>query len=349
MTARILPHSRVDEFVSRIMQRVEVIAPRRVEGGDVFYGPINSPAEVAWDYGHAVDPLKRWLAPQRETLLWFSKNGKLQVEAGLDERERVFLGVRCCDVAGVKVFDELYGGDLPDPYYQSRRQRSTLIALTCQTPPWETCICVCCEGGPFLTRGKGYDQQWTALPDGMLIEIDSDRGEALARAHDDLLLPAEPDHLAARYRLAREAETKFGPFRSYIAAAMSKLSTNEVLPEVWPQVADRCTECGGCAFLCPTCCCFTVTDRWQSPDSGERERHWDACTRACYTREASGHTPRPALGDRLRHRFFHKISYQWAQRNGRQACVGCGRCIMTCMAWAHMSAVTEGVRRGEMK
>jgi len=343
MTARMVPHSRVDEFVARLMEAAEVIAPRRVEGGDVFYGPISSPAEVAWDYGTAVEPLKRLLVPQRETVLRFSVNEGIHVAAEMDERERVFLGVRCCDVTGVTVFDALYGGDIPDPYYMSRRQRSILIALTCQQPPNDTCFCVCCEAGPFLT--KGYDQQWTSLPDGMLVEIGSDRGLTLARAHDDLLLPAEPDHLAARYRLAREAETKFSDFRSYIAAAMRKLTMNEVLPEVWEQAADRCLECGGCTFLCPTCSCFTVTDRWEGPQ-GLRERHWDACLFRCYAREASGHNPRAELGDRMHARFFHKISHQWAQRNGRQACVGCGRCVMTCLGWAHTPAVTEGIRRG---
>ena len=345
MTARMLPHNRVDELVARLMKSVEVIAPRRVEGGDVFYGPISSPAEVAWDYGTAEEPLKRLLAPQRETLLRFSLNEGIHVEAEMDERERVFLGVRCCDVTGVSVFDALYayGGDTPDPYYASRRQRSTLIALTCPQPPNDTCFCVCCEAGPFLP--KGYDQQWTVLPDGILVEVGSERGEKLAQAHGDLLLPAETGQVAARYRLAREAEQQFGDFRSYIAAAMRNLAMNEVLPEVWQQAADRCLECGGCAFLCPTCCCFTVTDRWEGPQ-GLRERHWDACTRTCYNREASGHNPRPQLSDRLRSRFFHKISYQWAQRNGRQACVGCGRCVITCLGWAHTPAVTEGIRRG---
>ena len=346
MTARVLPHNRVDEFVSRLMKRAQVIAPRRVEGGDVFYGPIATPAEVAWDYGTAVDSLKRLLTPQRETVLRFSKNEGYHVEAELDEQERIFLAIRSCDMSGVLVYDALYGGDPADPYYMSRRQRATFLTLSCPAPPDETCFCVCCEGGPFLT--KGYDQQWTALPDGMLLEIGSPRGEALCQAHDDLFLPADPDDLGARYRLAREAEEKFGDFRSYIAAAMRKLSTNEVPPEVWEQLADRCLECGGCAFLCPTCCCFTVTDRWEGP-GGLRERHWDSCHFSAYAREASGHNPRPELADRMRARFFHKISHQWARRNGRQACVGCGRCVSTCLGWAHTPAATEAIRRGAMK
>jgi len=344
MTARLLPHNRIDDFVARLVGSAEVIAPRHVDGGDVFYGPIDSPAEVAWDYRTAVEPLKRFLLPQRETILRFWKDDGIHVEPEYDERERVFLGVRCCDVAGVGVLDAMYGGEIPDPYYLSRRERSTFIALTCQQPD-EHCFCVCGDAGPFLD--KGYDQQWTALTDGMLVEIGSERGESLAKAHEDLLEPAEVEHIAARHRLAREAEQKFSDFHAYIAAAMRMLTMNEVQPEVWEQAADRCLECGSCTFLCPTCSCFTVTDRWDDRE-GFRERHWDACLYSCYAREASGHNPRPERANRLRNRFFHKVSHQWAQRNGRQACVGCGRCVVGCMGWAHMPAVTEAIRRGVM-
>jgi sulfhydrogenase subunit beta (sulfur reductase) len=344
MTARMLPQNRVDEFVARLMQSAEVVAPRRVEAGDVFYGAVADPGEIAWDYGTAVEPLKRFLLPQREPMLRFSTDGRVHVHAEYEERDRVFLGVRCCDVSGVAVLDAMYGGDPPDPYYMSRRERSTFIALTCQQPE-EHCFCVCGDAGPFLAGG--YDQQWTALPEGMLVEIGSERGEALVRQNEDLFDEAEVSQVAARYRLAREAETKFGDFRSYVAAAMRQLSMNEVAPEVWEQAAARCMECGGCTYLCPTCSCFTVTDRMEGSD-GVRERHWDACLYSCYAREASGHNPRPERADRLRARFFHKISHQWAVRNGRHACVGCGRCVVACMGWAHTPAVTEGIRRGVM-
>jgi sulfhydrogenase subunit beta (sulfur reductase) len=345
MTARMLPRSRLEQFVARLIETAQVIAPRRLGGGDVFYGPISSASEVAWDYSTAVEPLKRFFLPQRETVLRFSSDERMHVEPQYDEQERVFLGVRGCDVAGIEVLDAMFGGEITDPYYMNRRERSTLIALTCQEPDWH-CFCVCCEAGPFLT--KGYDQQWTALPDGMLIEIGSQRGAALADANGDLLVPAEVEHVAARHRLAREAEQKFGEHHAYVAAAMRKLSMKEVDPQIWDQASDRCVECGGCTFLCPTCSCFTVTDRWEG-EEGLRERHWDACLYSCYAREASGHNPRPERADRMAARFFHKLSYQWAQRNQRHACVGCGRCVVACMGWAHMPAVSEGIRRGAIK
>jgi formate hydrogenlyase subunit 6/NADH:ubiquinone oxidoreductase subunit I len=82
-------------------------------------------------------------------------------------------------------------------------------------------------------------------------------------------------------------------------------------------------------------------------EGGVRERHWDACNYACYTREVSGHNPRKEQGQRLKNRFFHKLSYQFVLRNGRHACVGCGRCAFVCPGETPMPEVTASIRRGE--
>ena len=345
MTSRLLAHGKVDEFVGRLLKSAEVIAPHRTPGGDLLYAPVDTASEVSWDPGIPMESLKRFLMPQRETILQFSKNGKMSVSAVYDDKPKVFLAARCCDVTGVSVLDAMFGGTYQDPYYLMRRGQSTFIALTCQQPD-TNCFCVCGDAGPFLK--KGYDQQWTWLPDGMLMEIGSEQGQRLADAHADLLVPAELEHLKRRHQLAKEAEGRFGDFRAYVAGAMRKLSMEEVESEVWEQLADHCVDCGGCAFLCPTCSCFTTTDRFDGAE-GIRERHWDACSYSCYAREASGHNPRAHRKTRLHARFFHKLSHQWAQRNARHACVCCGRCLTTCLAWAHMPAAAEAIRRGAMK
>ena len=238
-----------------------------MEGGELLYTTVTSPEEVAWGPGIPVEPLKRFLMPQRETILRFSKNGGLDVSAVYDDRPRVFLAARCCDVTGVSVLDAMFGGTYKDPYYLMRRDQSTFIALSCQQPA-PTCFCVCGDAGPFLKRG--YDQQWTALPEGMLVEIGSPRGQELLDAHADLFQPAELEHIKRRHQLAKEAETHFGDFRAYVAGAMRKLSMEEVEGQVWQQLADRCVDCGGCAFLCPTCSCFTTTDRFDGHDGRAR-------------------------------------------------------------------------------
>ena len=66
---------------------------------------------------------------------------------------------------------------------------------------------------------------------------------------------------------------------------------------------------------------------------------WDACLYEGFTREASGHNPRAAKAERLKRRFFHKMSYQYMEVMGRHGCVGCGRCVATCMGGLDISTL----------
>jgi formate hydrogenlyase subunit 6/NADH:ubiquinone oxidoreductase subunit I len=78
-----------------------------------------------------------------------------------------------------------------------------------------------------------------------------------------------------------------------------------------------------------------------------RCRTWDSCQYPAFTLEASGHNPRPKKGDRVRRRFFHKVSAQYFQRDGDVGCVGCGRCVQVCLGTADMPAVVAAIRKGE--
>ena len=60
-----------------------------------------------------------------------------------------------------------------------------------------------------------------------------------------------------------------------------------------------------------------------------RNRIWDSCQFDCFTRQASGHNPRPTFRERYRQRVMHKLSF-CADRYGTVGCVGCGRCVTEC-------------------
>jgi formate hydrogenlyase subunit 6/NADH:ubiquinone oxidoreductase subunit I len=127
---------------------------------------------------------------------------------------------------------------------------------------------------------------------------------------------------------------------------MRRISTGRVTQALWDALGDWCLECGGCNFICPTCYCFSVKDR-RADGSWLRCRTWDSCQYAAFTLEASGHNPRKQQGDRVRRRFFHKVSAQYFQRDGEVGCVGCGRCITVCLGTTDMPAVVEAIRKGE--
>jgi sulfhydrogenase subunit beta (sulfur reductase) len=100
------------------------------------------------------------------------------------------------------------------------------------------------------------------------------------------------------------------------------------MPAFWNGIAETCLGCGACTYLCPTCHCFDFYEEATSSGHGKKRVH-DACMFASFSREASGHNPRPKPADRMRQRVMHKFSYTH-ENFGRIFCVGCGRCVRFC-------------------
>jgi formate hydrogenlyase subunit 6/NADH:ubiquinone oxidoreductase subunit I len=307
---------------------------------------VSSPDDVRWDYQNSLTPLKRFLFPPSDPMLrWTQTNGRPSaVEPVYDDKERVFLAVRPCDVSAVLILDRSFGRDPEDVQYTRRRQRSALIALAC-TEPGPNCFCVCANAGPFLDQG--YDVQLTRLAHGYLVEVGTEKGASLLSGCESLFDPAPAAALDARQRLAREAENQFGEDKAYFAAALRQVTFNRVSDDLWRGMGELCLGCGGCAFVCPTCHCFATADCTDS-GGGCRLRLWDSCLYEAYTLEASGHNPRAERGQRVKARFFHKLSYQFAQKLGAHGCVGCGRCVTACLGSNDMPAVTARIRRGAL-
>jgi heterodisulfide reductase subunit C len=133
-----------------------------------------------------------------------------------------------------------------------------------------------------------------------------------------------------------------------MATGIRKVTARKVAEEIWRRMAARCIECGGCSFVCPMCTCFDVADLQESGDCGRRERSWDCCQYAGYSREASGFNPRPDKTSRFKRRFHHKLSYFNLLADGVHGCVGCGRCVQTCFGEVDMPAVVNAIRTETM-
>jgi len=99
---------------------------------------------------------------------------------------------------------------------------------------------------------------------------------------------------------------------------------------VWEEAGQACLACGSCTNVCPTCNCYNVIDR---PDlSGQKSsilRCWDACTLENYSEVAGGEDFREARSSRLKLWYTHKLQ-AYISKYGNPACVGCGRCVVTC-------------------
>ncbi len=179
-----------------------------------------------------------------------------------------------------------------------------------------SCFCTSVGGAPDDTTGM--DIMLTEASDRFVVQVNTEKGRALlqglslAEFHGDLPRP----------RLNQ-------PF----AQVDEETWPSRFNDEYWERTSERCLSCRICAYVCPTCRCFSVRDEaLPAPGQFERIRCWDSCAGENYRRIAGGHRSRSEKGERLRNRFFCKF-YYYPKQYGLDktvACTGCGRCVDAC-------------------
>jgi formate hydrogenlyase subunit 6/NADH:ubiquinone oxidoreductase subunit I len=343
--AFVLSKDLVENWVGRLQDEAEVIAPVRGPGGDEIFQAISHPQEVLWDFVNPLDPPKRFLLPQTEPLARIrKKDGSYAVDTVRDEGPRVLLNLRSCDVKGLLFLRQMHAAKPPDESFLRRYGSFTLVSLACTTP-CPSGFCVCCGAGPFLD--VGFDLQLTDLGESFLAEVGSPRGRHLLELGKDLFRPATDGEIRHRGELEEWALRSFGQETCHFGSAMRRISTRRVPEALWEEMEAWCLECGGCNLACPTCYCFSVKDRpEEEPATWTRCRLWDSCQYEAFTLEASGHNPRAAKKERMKRRFYHKVSAQYYEKDGVLGCVGCGRCIQVCMGTTDMPSVVAAIRTG---
>ncbi len=339
-----IPREGTTPWLDKLLEAGEVIAPVRGPCGDVIFSALRSPSQVLWDFENPLHPPKQFVLPQTDPLVKIKLNGQRhEVESIYDDAPRTLFNVRSCDVQGIAFLAHMHEAEPADASYLRRAHNLTIISLACNTP-CPPGFCVCTDSGPFLSGG--YDLQLTDLGGSFLVEVGSEKGEAAMAKAPDLFRQATEVEVSERKALEAEAKTRFGPETCHFGSAMRRISTGRVPEALWEKMGDWCLECGGCNFVCPTCYCFNVKDLRQN-GAWVRCRTWDSCQYAAFTLEASGHNPRPQRKERMKRRFFHKVSAQYYTRDSMVGCVGCGRCIKTCLGTTHMPAVVAAIRKGK--
>ncbi|MDY6793793.1 MAG: 4Fe-4S dicluster domain-containing protein [Actinomycetota bacterium] len=306
--------------------KFRLIAPAKSDEV-VIFKEIQDPGEVFLDYGNSTVPPKKMVFPQTETLFRFQVGKPELAEKNVEEEgTTVIFGLRPCDARAMSIVDKLFGWDYDDPYYQKRRELTTLVGMACVEPPSINCFCTSVGGSPFGT--EGLDMMLTDLSDdNYLVRALTEKGEKLQETLADYLGDAGDRDEKKAEELASQAEDK-------IKRSIDPGGIPDKLPqlwehELWKRVSDSCLGCGICTFLCPTCHCFDIQDEVEETGEGRRARMWDSCMFSEYTVHASGHNPRPTRKERTRNRINHKYSY-YPERFDVIACVGCGRCINLC-------------------
>lgn len=332
------------ETLSQCMKKRTVIGPVKLADGSVTFETLRSLRRLTFDYVNDLDPLKRFFIPQREELFTYDLTDKKpRLTPPAAGKPRILFGIRSCDVQGLAHTDGFFQGAFYDALYWTRRQNTLIISLACNQPN-ESCFCICCNGGPWLEAG--FDLQLTDLGDAFLIDVGSPAGRTFLQ---EWAMPAEKGlkrHENQRRELMEACDRQMLP-TAYLAKACIQITNNRIREELWEEMGAECFSCGGCTHVCPCCTCFDVVDCPQNAHQGARLRCWDSCQYAGFTREASGHNPRARAKERVKRRFYHKLSYPYIQQDGHPGCVGCGRCITVCEAFGllDISAVVKRLRR----
>ncbi|MBN1781461.1 4Fe-4S dicluster domain-containing protein [bacterium] len=311
------------------LKQHEIIAPQQETGG-LFFQPVHrgNLHSVVYHLARSVQPLKTFLLPPLEEVVGHPVEMK---------KPWLFLGVKACDLQALPILAQAFGGDFADAAFQKRLQDSVIISCDC-TEPWDTCFCTMVGGKPYPE--KGYDLNLIRVSDGFVVEVGSLRGKGLLEGHESMLKDVLKEDKMNIEQSRSEIEKR-------VIAQNAKYPVKGILRELvgsrwespaWSEHAKTCVECGACNHACPTCHCYFLDDVTRK--AFVKLRGWDSCMYSGYAVTAGGGTPRPALVERFRNRYFCKFKYL-PENYGQLGCTGCGRCIEGCQGQIDMRSTLK--------
>lgn len=319
------------EFLQVLTHDRRLVAPVKDRMGTTFV-EVSDPSSVCLGPGNTNLSWKGVIFPQSEVLCTFE--GDQALEARAPGQEVVLFGVRPCDARALLLLDKVFTWeDVDDPYYLRRREKTIVVALACNEPG-PACFCTSVGGSP--AGEVGSDVLAFEVGTKLLLRALTERGGELLKAASKLAKKATTQDTKAAEQAAAKAEKRLKPVAVPDDLEDLKESFDS---EIWQELGLKCLGCGVCAYSCPTCHCFDITDEARK-GVGRRVRSWDTCAFPLFTLQGSGHNPRPEKHARLRQRVLHKFLY-CRENFGEAFCVGCGRCVTNCPSGLDLRKVLE--------
>jgi ferredoxin len=339
VTQRIAAGRTVDEFLGALSHGREIFTLQA--GEDKQYHLVRADR---WEAGRhtlgafrQIEPLKSVLFQPREYFGPALNNADQLPEIP----ERIVIGVKNCDLAGLKIQDHVFNGLPPgDPAYVQAREKTILVSCDC-TDCLDACFCPIVGEQPYPE--KGFDINLSPLSDSYLVDAGSDRGAQLLEGLAEYLAPVDEKLLAERQQrraamtdrlVQQSAGHGLRPGTDLAAAVRGAKDTS-----MWEDFAQDCVECGACNFVCCTCHCFQLVDGITDGNPA-RGKQWDGCLLMNFARVAGGANPRAGRAKRLRNRFEKKFDY-FPEVLDCYACDGCGRCTEVCPGNIDIRAVLK--------
>jgi ferredoxin len=326
MSLWVIDKQAMASFVTNLMDDYRVVGPV-AKGIKYAFDQIEDPADLRLDYNTSILPPKKYLQPQVERMMTFTRSGKPVVETTIDAPPTVILGVHTCDLHGMAVLDEAFSQGYPDAHYLRRRENTLLVGIECLEPCDEHSFC---KSMGTLTVSNGYDLHLTDLGEAFAVDVGTERGASLLKEYA-AAQEASEGSMQALNRVLGAKWPRFPYKLEFDVGELSALMSQSYDSPLWDQLAEICLACGQCTLVCPTCFCFNVTDVVElNLVDGERVRQWDSCQLDEFAAVAGGENFREQQAARLRHRFMRKGRYL-LEKYGELGCTGCGRCARSCL------------------
>ena len=326
MRLKVIEKKDFADFVRNLILERAVVGVKAKNDRFVF-SPLDSPDELRLDYDTTLLPPKKYLLPQRETLLKYRVGTKLDVAEHVEAPERILLGVHPYDIKAISQMDRYFTEEHPDVHYIRKRENTIIVGLD----PINVSENAFCNAMNSAIADGGFDLMLTDIGDKYVVAIGSDEGEALLAEHARCSDASKADIKARDKARQKIAEMCAKQETSFTAQELPELLERGESHMVWEDKGDKCLSCGSCVMVCPSCYCFDVRDDVElNLVDGHRWRQWDGCVLEDFAKVASGENFREARVARYRHRFYRKGQYLF-KRFGEPACVGCGRCVSACL------------------
>lgn len=326
-------------FLKEVSKHGELWGPRK-KGEVYIYDRIRNLKDLITEPVTTFLPIKKLFLPPRLHMLHF--DGTEQEEKEQLSESRIIYGVPACEIHSLLILDRIFGHQYRDPYYFERREKSTIIALSCAPSTY----CLCKSAGTHVIE-EGFDLAITDLDDTYLVWVGTSKGDDLIRMAPNLFDEELTDSDIKKFiswREQRNSEfTQSIDFR-----LMPDLMDLNYHSPIWEAFGEKCLSCGACTMVCPTCNCYDVRDEVSLDDNTvDRQRHWDSCMFKEYSMVAEGYNFREAKAERLKLWYTHKLqSFTGAYQ--KYSCVGCGRCVVTCPVDINVLTVSEALVSGKV-
>jgi NAD-dependent dihydropyrimidine dehydrogenase PreA subunit len=325
----VIPKEYLREFIQKLLHSHEIIAPVKRDEIHIFER-IKNFEEIDLNFINTIFPPKKYFLPHLENIFDYKGN---RTRVSYDETPRIIFGIRPCDVNCLSRYDKVFlNEEFLDPYYFKRKENTLILSLNC-SQAGENCFCTSL-GTDKLNQGM-FDLLFTEEEgENYLVEVGSKKGAKLINKNKKLFSPTDEKpkiKLTCKKKITEENLNKLNDPKNFNS-------------KVWEEYAEKCLSCCSCTITCPTCTCFGLRDIINLDlESGSRKREWQSCQLKVFTKVAGEYVFREERHKRLKHRIYHQLNYFKKKygKNGKNLCVGCGRCIENCPTNIDMTEILQ--------